>query len=170
MQKQGRGCRNKGGHAETREEQSRNNSADLGQGLGSSSRNIHNNISLNSSAGTKAPTQVEDGNFRLSTRVLEHHPVTSPPTNQKKFTHPAALTPNFAYKNFSPKTIREFGVFEHKPPVLLAWPCNKPFPVPNSETSVYLASLCLGHTNLHLVTVLASPGNLVELQNLSSTP
>ena len=21
----------------------------------------------------------------------------------------------------------EFGIFEHKPPVLLAWPCNKPF-------------------------------------------
>ena len=28
------------------------------------------------------PTQVEDGNFRLSTRSLEHHPVTSPPMNQ----------------------------------------------------------------------------------------
>ena len=44
----------KGGNAETREEQSRNNSAALGQGP-RSSRDIHN-ISL-SSAGTKAPTR-----------------------------------------------------------------------------------------------------------------
>ena len=73
---------------------------------------------------TRAPTQVGDGNFRLSTRFLEHHPLTSPPTNQKKVTHPAVLTPNFAYKNFSPKTVRGF---EHEPPILLAWPCNKPF-------------------------------------------
>ena len=37
-----------------------------------------------SSVGTRVPTQVEDGNFRLSTRFLEHCPVTSPLTNQKK--------------------------------------------------------------------------------------
>ena len=55
-------------------------------------------ISLSSSVGTKVPTQVEDGNFRLSTRFLEHRPVTSPPTNQKKVTHPEAFTLNFAYK------------------------------------------------------------------------
>ena len=29
------------------------------------------------------PTQVEDGKFWLSTRFLEHCPVTQPPTNQK---------------------------------------------------------------------------------------
>ena len=33
---------------------------------------------------TGAPTQVEDGNFRLNTRFLEHSSVPSPPTNQKK--------------------------------------------------------------------------------------
>ena len=33
---------------------------------------IHN-ISLSSSTGIKAPTQIEDGNFRLSTRFLGHH-------------------------------------------------------------------------------------------------
>ena len=33
---------------------------------------------------TGAPTQVEDGNFRLNTRFLEHSSVASPPTNQKK--------------------------------------------------------------------------------------
>ena len=46
----------KGGNAETKEEQSRNNSAALEQGPGSS-RDIHNNISL--SSGTKGPTQLE---------------------------------------------------------------------------------------------------------------
>ena len=74
---------------------------------------IYITITLNSSAGNKTPTQVEDVNFRLSTRSLENHPVTSDwlPTNQKKVTHPATLTPNFAYEKFSPKTTREFGVF-----------------------------------------------------------
>ena len=98
------------------------------------------------------PTQVEDGNFRPSTRLLEHRPVTSPPTNQKEATHPAAFTLNFAYKNFSPKTISEFGGFEHEPPILLAWPCNKTFSAPNSDVSVCLASLCLGRMNLCSVT------------------
>jgi len=59
-------------------------------------------ISLSSSAGTKAPTEVEDCNFPLKARFLEHRPLTSPPTNQKKDTHPAALYPNFADKNVSP--------------------------------------------------------------------
>ena len=36
-------------------------------------------------------------NSRLNTRFLEHSSVASPPTNQKKVTHPAALTPNFTF-------------------------------------------------------------------------
>ena len=43
---------------------------------------------------------MEDSNFRLSTSFLEHRPVTSPPTNQKKVT---AFIPDFAYKNVSPR-------------------------------------------------------------------
>jgi hypothetical protein len=43
---------------------------------------------LSSSVGTKAPIQVEDGDFRLNARLLEHNPVSSPPTNEKKVTHP----------------------------------------------------------------------------------
>ena len=42
---------------------------------------------MSSSTGTKAPTQVEDGNFRLSIRFLENNPATSSPTNQKKSLH-----------------------------------------------------------------------------------
>lgn len=67
---------------ETKGEQSRNYSAALGKGPDSSSRSMHNNIV--EFYRIKVPTEVEDGNFRLSTRVQEHHPVTSPPTNQKK--------------------------------------------------------------------------------------
>ena len=69
-------------------------------------------------------TQVENVNSQQSTRFLEHHLVTSPPTNQKELT---SCSPNFAYKNFSLKTIGEFGSFEYKPPILLARPSNKPF-------------------------------------------
>ena len=52
---------------------------------------------------TKAHIQVMDRKLRLSTRFLEYHHATSPPTNQKKVIYPAALTPNFANKNFPPK-------------------------------------------------------------------
>ena len=41
---------------------------------------IYRTIPLISSVGTKAPFQVEDGNFKLNTRFLEQHPVTSKPT------------------------------------------------------------------------------------------
>ena len=60
-------------------------------------RNMHNNVFEFYITG--APTQVEDGNFRLNTRFLEHSSVASPPTNpkkKKKLTNPAALTPNVA--------------------------------------------------------------------------
>ena len=88
-------------------------------------RGIYITIPLSSSTGNKIPTHMEDGNFRLSTRYLEYHPVTLPPTNQNKVTHTAALTLNFSYKNFSLKTIREFGVSQHESPILLVWHSNK---------------------------------------------
>ena len=94
---------------------------------------------LSSSAGTKAPIlQVEHGNLRLRTRFLEHHPVSPPLTSQKKVTHPAALTPDFACKNFCSQTIREFGVLESELPILCAWPCNKSSTAPNSTTFQFI--------------------------------
>ena len=62
-------------------------------------RNIHNNVFEFYRTG--AATQVEDGNFRLNTRLLEHSSIASPPANKKKkkkkrVTNPAALTPNVA--------------------------------------------------------------------------
>ena len=63
-------------------------------------RNMHNNV-FEFFYRTGAPTQVEDGDFRLNTRFLEHSSVASPPANQKrekkKVTNPAALTPNVAF-------------------------------------------------------------------------
>ena len=50
---------------------------------------------------------------------------------------------------------------EHESLVLLARPCNRPFSAPNSDVSCCLASLCVRHTNLCLVT--ASPGSLLEM-------
>ena len=44
---------------------------------------VYDNISL-SSTGTKAPTLVEDGNFGVSTRFLEHHYLS---TNQSEQSH-----------------------------------------------------------------------------------
>ena len=52
-----------------------------------SCQGIYITISLSSSAGTKAPTQVKDGNFRLSIRFLRF---------------PVALTSNFTYFKTSP--------------------------------------------------------------------
>ena len=46
----------------------------------------------------------------------------------------------------------EFRFFEHKPPMLLAWLCNKPFSALTSDISVCLASLCVRYTNLPLIT------------------
>ena len=84
---------------------------------------ICNNI-LCSSAGTKAPLQKEDGNFKLSTRFQGHCPVTSPPITQKKVTQQAALTPNFVYNTPPPETTWEFRSFEHRPPVALIGPAT----------------------------------------------
>ena len=38
---------------------------------------VYTTISLSSSAGTKAPTWVEGGNFRLSPRFLKYCPITN---------------------------------------------------------------------------------------------
>ena len=93
------------------------------QGPGSFSRDIHNSI-FEFFWGTNVPSLGEDGIFRLSTRLLEHPPVTSPPTNLKKVTHPASLTQKSAHQNSSLKAIQDFVPFEHEPFTLLVWPCK----------------------------------------------
>ena len=68
------------------------------QGPDSSPKNMQTRI-FELFCRSKASPQEEDGTFRLSTRYLEHCPVTLPLANQRKATHPAGLTPNFAYNN-----------------------------------------------------------------------
>ena len=79
----------------TGEEQSSGGTA-LGQGPDFYSRNMLNSI-FEFSCRTGVPNLVEDGNFRLSARFLEHHLVTSAPTNQKKFSYLVALTSNSGF-------------------------------------------------------------------------
>ena len=126
-----------GGECRDREEKSRNNSAATGRDPGSSGSNIHNGT-FELFCRTKAPSQVEDGNFRLSPRFLEHCPLITS-NHQKEVIHPTALTSHVAYKNFFRETTGGFGFLEHEPPILLAWPCNKHFSAPNSGFFV-----CLG--------------------------
>ena len=60
-------------------------------------------------------------------KFLEQCPVTSPPTNQRKVTHPADLPPNFAFKNSS------LGV-----PVVAPWVTN---PIKIHENAGLIAGL-----------------------------
>ena len=55
---------------------------------------------------TETPDRLEPESSGL--RFLEHCPVTSPPINQEKVTHPTASFPNFTYKNSSLKITGEF--------------------------------------------------------------
>ena len=98
--REGRECRNKGGAV--KKQQCRVLVPPQG---------IYITHLLSSSAGTKAPTQVEDGNFRLSTRFLD---TTLLPHYQPIRRKPHTLQPSpqiLPIKNFFPKTIREFGFF-----------------------------------------------------------
>ena len=75
----------RGGGEETKEKQLGNESAAMGAGPWFLLKEyIFKEIPLSSSTGTKSPTQKEDGNFRLSTGSLEHHPVPAPPASKKK--------------------------------------------------------------------------------------
>ena len=111
--------------------------AGIKQSASSASGDIHNNLKhiLRFSTGTKIPTQVEGGNFRLNPsmktpdwlepkgwwlRFLDHHPVTSPPTNQEKVTHPAPLLPKLAFKNFheNHQRVQDFWAWATRSPCL----------------------------------------------------
>ena len=63
---------------------------------------------------------------------MNHHPVTSIPTNQRKVIYPAALIPNVAFLKTSVKTIKEFGCYEYELSVLFAW---------NLQWKLYFSSL-----------------------------
>ena len=82
-------------------------------------------------------TQVEDGDHMLTTstknpdwlktkgwwlRFLKHHPVTSPPTNQKKVMFPEPLTPNLSFKTLPWKPLRSLGLLSMSCPFSLLGP------------------------------------------------
>ena len=77
--------------------------------------------------------------------------IISQPTNQKKLTHPAALTLDFAYKNFSPKAIEFRVLLRVNHPFSVFGPAEN-LPLLETDTSVCLASLGVGRRNLHSKT------------------
>lgn len=56
---------------------------------------------------------------------LKYHPVTSPPTYQRRTLHSVALIPNVAFKHSSLKTIGKFSSFDQEPCIMLAGPCKQ---------------------------------------------
>lgn len=117
---------------------------------------IYITISLNSSAGTKTTTRGENANTRLNTRFLEHHLITLPPTNQKKVSHPAVLTPNFTYKTlpWQPSESLGFLACTVLSPCLF---CNKLFSATNWYVDLFGLLLCKG-----TLTCLYSATHLLE--------
>ena len=136
------------------QKQRRNNWKIIVQDPGASSRGIGNNIF--EFYPNQNPHPVEVGNFRESTRLLEHHPVTSSPTNQKKVSYPAALTPSFAHVSFSPQTRRVWGVISTSHVFFLHGPAIKLSLLQTLTFWVCLASLCTGHTTCELASVTSS--------------
>ena len=106
---------------------------------------------------------MEDGNFKLSTRFLEQCPVTSSPTNQKKVSYPAALTPSFAHVSFSPQTRGVWGVISTSHVFFLHGPAIKLSLLQTLTFWVCLASLCTGHTDSHSVTAARADAQRLRL-------
>ena len=67
-------------------------------------------IFISVSCFTETPTQVEDLRFLFPVQAEREIPVSSPPTNQKRVTHPATLTPNFTFKKLAPKASGSSGL------------------------------------------------------------
>ena len=124
----------------------------IGQSPGFSIKDVYNNISLCSLAGTKAPKiKVEEGNFWLSPRFLDitllHH---HQPNGRKSNT----LQPSsqiFPLQTFPPKPLGSWEVLNTSHLFSLAGPAIN-FSVPNFDVLVCLDSWCIEHKNLVLKT------------------
>ena len=80
-------------------------------------------------------------------------PSTNQRTDQELITYPTPPSPYLAFEDAFLKPLKESqGFFEHKSCVLLRWPCDKLFSVPNSSILVCLASLFIRLRNLSSVT------------------
>lgn len=111
--------------------------------------------------GTKTLIQVEDGwqlqtehkylDFRLEPDggwliFLKYYPITSPPISQKKVKHSSTLLSNFAFKNCSLNTIREFNSFKQKLLILLAWCLAIRFTLLQTPMVQFAWPLCASNT------------------------
>ena len=85
---------------------------------------IYMTTSLSSSARTKVLTQVEDGNFKLNTRFLEHCLPCYLATNQSEESHtPCRPHPKFCLlKTSPPKPLGSLGVLSTSHPFSLLGP------------------------------------------------
>ena len=83
---------------------------------------------------------------------LQH--LTSKNSDTKKFATTNHISPHFAFKSALLNHFEEFRVWGASATCLLAWLCNKPLSTPN-YILVCLALLCIGHMNVHSVTILA---------------
>jgi len=134
-------------------------------------------ISLNSSTGAGASTQVHDGNFRNRStwipdwlepegwwlRFLDH-PVTSPATSQKKVIYPGALPPDLPLKTLPSKPLGNLGFLSIEMFILLAWPLQLTF-LCSRLWRFGLLIFPVGHTNLGSTTF-----SVTTVSNLSSAP
>lgn len=110
-----------------------------------------------SSAGTKAATQVENGNFRLSTGVLEYSLVTTYITKQPEEKHtPSSPYPKFCLLKTSPP--KPLGSLE-----LLSTSHWLSLLGPAINLSLLQTLFQFGFMDLHLVTTL-HPDNLIHHQ------
>ena len=115
----------------------------LRQGPGSYSKKICITKSLSSTA-LGPPTQVEDGNVRLNIRFLNHQPVLSPPVNQKKTMHLAALSLTFTLKTLPWKHQAVWVLNSTSHPYSLLGPAINLSLLQTLDVFVYLSSLCVG--------------------------
>jgi len=79
-------------------------------------------------------------------RFLNHHPITSPPTNQRRVKHPAALPVNLPETQLSSLGFLSMSYWFSSLGL-----CSRPFSAPYSRVPVCL-SLCVGHINLGLAS------------------
>ena len=101
--------------------------------------------------GTNTLIQVKNSNFKLSTRLLEHHSVTFT-NNQSRKSHTCSPHPkgNLPLKMLPWKPCSLFLLSISY--LFFVGPCSKLFCALNSNILVCLALLCIRHANLGSIT------------------
>ena len=93
-------------------------------------------------------------------RFLNHHPITSPPTNQRRIKHPAALPVNL------PETqLRSLGFLSMSYWFSSLGLCSRPFSAPYSRSSL-LVTVCGAHKLGFGIPILSFQGKLTSEQKV----